>query len=255
LFFWVTLLSINAVLAFVTIKTLVGKPNQISALGILVLFHSLVALIYEIPIYLTYTTGLILVALIASWNVKKGRNIFPIFVLLLSGFGLYFHAAQPLNRGIDKVALNQKIDWSPTQLANTKILTDKTSAKTYDDILDLIEKCTNVTDRIAAIPLNPGFYFLSQRPSAFVFVNSAYGLVSQDQVQTNLMKMQSNRQPALIFYKEDDKYNTPYSVELMREAISDYIKVGILHEYEVYQRQGHTRASMCIISSAQNDKA
>ena len=245
LIFWTSLLLINLALFITVVRKLRDVQSPLPAVGILILFHSLVALFYEYHVYLTYTTGLILVGLLFTVSATKIRQLIAIGAILLSLNAILVPAGRPLDRGLTNIALNKKTSWTPTRLTTTGIFTDKNRAKYYNDIIRTIHLCSTPEDTIYAAPVNPAIYFLADRQPPFLFINSALGLTSDEDVDANVKIVRSSGQPALIINKEDDKYTTSYANDLLNQIAPLYKIIGNIGDLTFYHRLGHDSAEAC----------
>ena len=247
LWFWTSLSFINPVLFVLVFKKLRKNRGAFPAAGILILFHGLVALYFEIHIYLTYTTALILVGLLINIETQKTRKIVAIMAIALSVTAIAIPAGRPLDRGLTKIALNKMTSWTPTRVIGTSIYTDEKRALYYTKIMQTINACAGPEDNIFALPVNPAIYFLSNRQPPFIYINSALGLANDDDVQASIKVVQSSPQPALIIQKEDDKYMTDFADDLMQQIVPLYSKIGEINDLTFYQRNGHPKTSECRI--------
>lgn len=248
LIFWFTLLIINLVLSIVVLRNLTLAPSKPVVLGILVIFHSLVALIYEIPIYLFYSTGLIFVALL-TFNLNSIiRRLLVAVTTATSIFALAFHASQPLDRTYKNIALSKRVAWNTHILPTTTIKTNRQTSEFYEQILMSVESCALPSDTLYAFPYNPELYFLTRRRSAFKFINSIFGITQSTDLSNYIEAVKASDQPGLILHNTTDIHNTPNSDSLFAALAHLYVKRGQVDNLTVYQRKGHKMSDRCQIS-------
>ena len=113
--YWVLLFSlsvINGILLLVYIKRNEAKTVSTIALPLIASFYSVVAVHFQVPVYLYFTTGLSAVAVLWWMVVLKPRawiqGLAAGSVIFLLAVSLCCHAAQPLTRSIDDLLSGAK---------------------------------------------------------------------------------------------------------------------------------------------------
>ena len=102
--FWIAVLSLAPITAFLTVRALAAERQTGAARGhllpFLTSFYALAAVHFQIPVYVMYTAASSLMGLL--WFATPRSYSKPI-LLGLAGFlvtaGLYFQAGQPMTRG------------------------------------------------------------------------------------------------------------------------------------------------------------
>jgi hypothetical protein len=213
--------------------------NTNFALPVLAVFYAIVSIHFQIPIYLYYTVGLSLTALL--WMVADASRVKHValsLTLLLSAIGVYYHAGQPLSgRFIDiygghRTVMSLNNQQSSIHRASLKIEPDEN--RRYTDILSLIEAESRPDETIFALPTNAELYFLSGRRNPFRFYNSALGIGGPAELQ-KIKESIINHPPKLVIYRADDKYNTAYSQEIMRLVSERYDFLADVSGFAIYR--------------------
>jgi len=251
LIFWSSLLIAPLIIGINVLRTIISRTHLNSELPILASFFCLVAIHYEIPIYLLIPSGTALVGAMLTFQNARYRNFFGGFVILLGLSAIYHHAAQPLQRGLGPTAINQKMNVSYKPIPGTSIKVDKQEADLYAVLLNVIEKCTLPTDKIYAFPSHNEIYLLSNRDSAFRFIHSVHGLKSQHQVDETVKSILLSKTPSLIVHNTTDKYNTRFSDDLLERISLAYVKIEQVSPFAIYQRKQHSLASACATNGSE----
>jgi hypothetical protein len=209
------------------------------ALPIVAAFYGIVSIHFQIPIYLYYSAGLALVGIMYLLPLKSKVQYTALSLsLLLCGIAVFYHAGQPLSSrladlfgGVRNVmSLSQRVSSIPR--VSLKIEAD--DDKRYSAILKVIESETRPEDTIFALPTNAELYFLSGRRNPFRFYNTALGIRTESdlrQVKETIVA----RPPKLVLYRQDDKYNTDYSREVMQLVEERYHFLGQTSGFSVYR--------------------
>src|SRR5688572_573796 len=206
------------------------------ALPVLAVFYGIVSVHFQIPIYLYYTAGFSLAGLL--WITADSARLKYVVVsmaLLLSAIGIYYHAAQPLSgRFVDGGRTIMSLNNQPSSIQRATLKIDPAEARSYSEILNLIEAESRPDETIFALPTNAELYFLSGRRNPFRFYNSALGIgraADFEHVKETLI----NRPPKLVIYRPDDKYNTTYSREIIRLVSERYDFLANVSGFDVYR--------------------
>jgi hypothetical protein len=213
------------------------------ALPFLAVFYGIVSVHFQIPIYLYYTVSLSLAGLL--WMIPaESRLKYPMISLamLLSGLGVYYHAAQPLSGKMSDILGGNRtvasLAYDNSLLARNSLKIGSDDRMRYSELLQVIEREAEPDDTIFALPSSAELYFLSERRNPFRFYNSALGVKNEEE----LRKVQAtivNHPPKLVLYQADDKYNTAYSRRIMSLIKERYTFLGKTSGFEIYRaRQG-----------------
>ena len=251
LFFWISLVLAPMILGFVTLRQLARNPNEIPTLGLIASIYSLVAIHFQIPLYLFFCIPIVLLSLLLSIKSKKMQRATAGLILILSAMAVFGQAGQPITRGLAGISINERPVYEPDLVPNTSIIVPEQEAEKYQQVLDIIEKCSNPSDSIYAFPMNPEIYFLSKRKRAFDFIVSHIGFSSEKHFDDALAVINSDQAPALIFHDEDDKYNSALASELLEQAKPHYVEIAKITDWTVYLRKDHPKTLACMSFSTE----
>lgn len=245
LIYWMSLLLAPIGLGILVLRKLMKKDGAFPVIGVMALIYSLVSIHYEIPIYLNYSIGFVLLGILLTIENARSRKLFAIASIILSANAILFHAAQPLQRGYNGTAMNQRVHFEHRKVPNTSILVPTSESEKYTAVINLIEACSSASDTIYTFPMNPELYFLSGRKSAFDFIMSNLGLQTMDDVEASLKILTGANPPALIIQSENDKYNTALASALLNSAMPFYVKIDQIDEWTIYQHKMHVQRPAC----------
>ena len=210
-------------------------------------FYALVSLHYQLPIYLFYTVGLSLTAvlLLTAESNSSTRRIDGGYLNMIAGVALYYQAAMPVTRPFRGIVAGERrfpATLLPSPVAG--IYVDTAEAQLYESLLRLIDHETQPGDTIFALPMNTELYFLGRRTNPFRFYNTAVGIRSTADLDSVLQVIRCHP-PMLVFYDPTDKYNTPASVRIADTVRRQYEKLAQVPPFEVFRarRDSRDRAS------------
>jgi hypothetical protein len=241
------LLLISAVLGVLLFRALVrGGGSSNHPLPVIATFYALVSLHYQVPIYLFYTAGLSLAAiLLLTAESSTGTRWLGIAVsTMIGGAALYYQAAMPLSRHLQGMVTGERrFPLTPLSSPVAGIHVEAAEAQLYESLVRLIERETEPGDTIFALPMNPELYFLGRRTNPFRFYNTAVGIRSSADLDS-VMRVIRCRPPKLVFYDPADKYNTPASVRIAGVLETQYEKLPRVAPFEVFRAKSGNRAVM-----------
>lgn len=247
--FWAVLTLVAMAHGFLVLRALsrTGKTGPaLHPLPFLTVFYAVVSVQYQIPIYLFFTVGISLAGLL--WMTAGGsswRRHLPVaLACALSAVGLYYHAAQPLSRGLSGTFLGERIALEPARgLDRASLWMEAADVRLYTHLVELVEREVGPEETILAIPLNPELYFLTRRRNPFRFYNSALGVRNDDDLLEAWGTL-ARAPPRLVFYQPGDKYNTPYSLKIMRFVKPRYELLEMRGGFEIYRYPAATNKSL-----------
>ena len=241
------LLLIAALLGVLLFRTLVrGSRSSIHPLPVIATFYALVSLHYQLPIYLFYTVGLSLAAvLLLTAESNAGTRAFTLGVsTVIAGVALYYQAAMPLTRHLQgTVAGERRFPATPLPSPVAGIYVDAADAQLYQSLVRLIDRETRPDDTIFALPTNAELYFLGRRTNPFRFYNTAFGIRSNADLDAVLQVIRCHP-PKLIIYDPTDKYNTPASVRIAGTLGMRYEKLARVPPFEVFRARSDSLPAM-----------
>lgn len=216
-----------------------GLRHLTYALPIVSMFYGIVSIHFQIPIYLYYTTGFSLIGLL--WLVPRKfwtQHSALIASLALSGIAIFYHAGQPLSGRFSVLFGGQRnvlsLDQALSSLPRVSLKISPEEDAQYSHLLKIIESETQPNDTIFAMPTNAELYFLSGRRNPFRFYNTALGVRNGIDLK-NVEETIVVDPPRLIVYRPDDKYNTPYSREIIRFVKERYDLLEESGGFEIYR--------------------
>ena len=237
---WLGLLSLTGVLGLTLLRSLLRSSAHpdVHPLPLIALFYSTISVHYQLPIYLFYTAGLSLTAVL--WLTTKPTTTTRIPALCcaatLAAIALSYQAAMPLSRGLEGIVAGERRPLAPLRLARTGLYVDAEEAARYQRHIDLIEQETQPGDSIFVLPGNAELYFLAQRSNPFRFYNTALGIRSSADLDSVLSVLKCHP-PKLVFYNSTDKYNTAASARIGRFLQGRYEQLASLPPFEVFRRR------------------
>ena len=189
-------------------------------LPVMAAFFSVTALHFQIPIYLTYTSGLSLVALLwlAAPARRFGRRVAVTAVLAAATVAVGWQAAQPVSGTLADIVAGKTRPLTDPGLPRASLWMEPEEADTYRRLLLAIDRSAAEDAPILTLPMNPEIYFLSKRHAPVRFYATALGLRDGDDVANALSEMAA-LPPAMIVHRPDDKYNT-----VLSDALLDALK-------------------------------
>ncbi len=239
--FWLGLILLAPVLSYLTLRGLWRGGRETGArpylVPVLALFYGLVAVHFQIPIYLMYPAAILLAGLLWIAPAGPGRAGVPVagFAILLSAVGLYFHAGQPLDRGMSGIVTGVRTPVSAAPgLARAGLRLDFGNAAIYRSLIDLIRREVPPGGSILALPFNPELYFLSRRRNPTRFFNSAIGIRTNEDMYAILESLRRDP-PLLVFYRPKDKYVTGHAERIMETVRAGYEKLSPRSGFEIYR--------------------
>jgi hypothetical protein len=250
-----TLLSFDPVMTingfYWTVLTLAGLANGARllarivrrgwhddlALPAIATFYALVSLYLEGPMYLYYSAGLSIVAVL--WQLKPGRLssvLGSTSAALVAFTAIVFHAGQPFAltghqtlNGTRLTQFHQQVD-GPDRSGFRMSVADR---DTYSSIVRLIQQHSQPGDEIFAFPNDAELYFLANRRNPVRYYNSALGLQRPGDLQATIDRL-DRATPRVVLFRPADKYNNDASARLIDVVRQRYIKIDTIAGLEVY---------------------
>jgi len=243
--FFACLLLISALLGVLLFRALVrGSPSSNHPLPVIATFYALVSLHYQVPIYLFYTVGLSLAAiLLLSAESNAGtRRLTLAFSAVIAAVALYYQAAMPLSRHLQGMVAGER-RFPVTALSSpvAGIYVEAAEAQQYQSLVRLINRETQPGDTIFALPMNPELYFLGRRSNPFRFYNTAVGIRSSADLDSVLQVIRC-QPPKLVLYDPTDKYNTPASLRIAGVLGTQYERLARVPPFEVFRARSDSLA-------------
>ena len=232
------LLLVSALLGVLVLRMLArGGRSGIHPLPVIATFYSLVSLHYQLPIYLFFTVGLSLAAiLLLTVEMRSATRLSMMATATaIAAVALFYQAAMPLTGHLQgTVAGERHLPKVPLPFAVAGIYVDPAEAQLYRTLVRLIDHETQPGDTIFALPTNAELYFLGRRTNPFKFYNTALGIRSITVLDSVLHVIRCHP-PKLVFYDPTDKYNTPASVRIASFLGTRYERLARVPPFEVFR--------------------
>ena len=246
--FWVSAVLLSGVTGWLVLRSLLRDGRQgrgFQPLPFLAMFCALVSVHFQTAIYLSFSLPLTLAALLwltadtAEWRSWASIGL----TVLLTVVGLFFHAGQPLSRGVAGIAVGQRVasvvshepHWAGLRI-------DAASHKAYARTVALIHRQSAPHEAILVLPMNPELYFLADRRNPFDFFSTALSVRDDARLGAVLAQI-AEAPPRLVLYRRDDKYNTRSSLAIMDHVRQQYVALGRVGDFEVYRFEGSLRGT------------
>lgn len=237
--FWLTLILLPLVNGVVVLRRLQLGTLPFGASGALLWcasFYSLVALHYQISIYLFYASGLNAAALAAlAISVRPfPRAMVSAILVGVSAIALYFHAGQSVLRGIEGTMRGERgAEVVACGLPHCSLRLEPRDAHVYRELVERIETHSVPGDCILALPSDAELYFITERCNPTRFFNSALGLRTEADVAALLLQLES-RPPAMLIYQPGDKYNSDLTQQAVMQLRGLYSNHERIESFELY---------------------
>ena len=230
---WVVLTLMGVIVGLVLLRSLARSKGKPAALPVLAVFYALVSVHYQIPIYLTYSAGLSLVALL--W-LARGTRVAAVLTIAIAAVAVWFHAGQPLSRGVGGLTDGHRIALDePKQLPRVGLRVERSDVELYTAVLGLIARESSPGSAILAVPSHAELYFLGERRNPFRFFNTALGIRTPEELAHVLSTIERDP-PALVFHDPEDKYNTAASHAIMQQVEATYEPLPGIGPFRVFRR-------------------
>jgi hypothetical protein len=239
--YWAVLPALSAINGWLILRGLrSGIDTRELILPVLASFHALTALLLEGPLYLYYSVGLSLLAVLwfASAGSRPMRWAWSLTTAAVTVVAVMFHAGQSRDRTPVQMLQGQRISdvWASGAggLDRARFRLDAADRDAYRRLVGLIEAQTAAEDSILAIPNDAELYFLARRRNPFRFYNSALGIKSAADLEQVLGELHAHP-PRLVVFRPDDKYNNEASRRVMALVKSRYVQLDTTEGREIYR--------------------
>jgi hypothetical protein len=237
--YWIVLPLLSALNGVLTIRALRRDRDSAGlAIPVLAAFYSLIVLHMQNPIYLYFTVGLTLTAVL--WTVGHSRlavrGVWACLTILLTVVAVGSHAAQPYTRTPIELLAGQRTDLviDDCSLPRCGLRLNPASVEPYRKLVALIQKEVPPGSPIAAFPSDAQLYFLADRRNPFRFYNSAMGVLDAAGVEHTLAIIWREA-PRIITFRPSDKYNGATTQAVMARVRNSYELVSTIDGVEVYR--------------------
>lgn len=188
-----------------------GGRTALAPLPFLAPFYAVIALHYQIPIYLILSLATTMIALLwMALSLPSGPRL--AVVLGLTGMGAVavgYHAGQDPSRMVyDLLDGTQSTQVAVPEIPRLRLRIDPEGRDFYLKLLARIEAETAPGEAIFVAPSSAELYFLSARRNPTRFFNSALGLADATAARELAARLRETP-PRLLLYDLGDKYTTP----------------------------------------------
>lgn len=210
-------------------------PSRVHPLPFVAPFWALVAIHYQIPVYLFFAFPVV----VAAYLFHARGPVASFLVAFLCVWGLVFHAGQPLDRGwwntIDGVrfAVDTEAD-----LPRVSLQIPAEDAAHYQAVISYLDGNASADEPLMTIPMHPELNFMLDRKSPVPYYGTPLGLRSPADVDAS-MRLLRDAAPLFVVHRPGDKYMTPLSQDLLtrvREVSPAPVTRG---PFEIYRLPAH----------------
>jgi hypothetical protein len=216
--YWVLLPLLPVINGISVIRQLRRRASiQHLVLPIIAAFYSVVSIHYQIPIYLYYSAGICLAAVL--WQQAIGRSLSSVAHVVLAtlvvAVAIGSHAGQSYRRHATDILQGARRPLpAGGGLDRASLNLDRHDMDTYGALVSLIRSHAPPGATILAIPSDAELYFLSDRRNPFSFYNTALGIRTTDDL-AHVLETVRTEPPHVVTFRPDDKYNTTASRQIM----------------------------------------
>jgi len=235
--FW-TVLPLLAAINGVLVLTAAQERNpQMNALPILSAFYAVSSLYMQDAIYLFFSAGLSLTAILwwLSAQRRTARIVGACAATILSAIAVAFHAGQPATRSNIELlrGVNVLSGRSTAPLTRASLRLDALEQSAYPDLVKVIEANVAPGAPIFAVPNDSTLYFLTQRTNPFGFYNTGLSIQNTNELNAVLDRLRTEP-PRLVTFRPDDQYNNWSSRAVMEYVRKHYDRIDVVGGVEVY---------------------
>jgi hypothetical protein len=247
---WLVLLALPAAVGLTAVllwRRRLSAPDA-APLPPLLLFAPFVALVavhFQIPVYLFFALAALWLALLSV----AGRAVQALAALSLL-LTLGTQAAQPLTRPLAAVVAGHRVALdAPQGLPRASLAMQADEQALYRALLAAIAEHTTQAQPILALPMNPELYFLADRQPPVRFFAAQLGLATPADLQAALAAVAADP-PVLLIHRPDDKYNGPLSDALLAELLPHYRELAPIGPFRLYLRSTSSASRAAVEAGA-----
>ncbi len=235
--FWVVVPLLAAINGVLTLTAGQDRNTEIHALPILSAFYAVSTLYLQDAIYLFFSAGLSLAAVLwwLSSRSRTARILGAAAATFLSTVAVVFHAGQPASRSNIELlrGVNVLSGRSTAPLQRASLRLDAVQQSSYAALVNVIETKVAPGAPIFAVPNDATLYFLSRRPNPFRFYNTGLSIQNMDELNAVLDRLRTEP-PRLVTFRPADQYNTWSSRAVMAYIRKHYDRIDVVGGVEVY---------------------
>lgn len=238
-FLWLALLSAPLFLGIILLRNALRRGEEAFAhpLPIMASFFALVAVHYQIPIYLWFGIAPVLLALLWFGSDRHPR-LTDGLLLSLAAIALLFQAGQPLSRGLAGIIKGERVALdAPEGLPRASLKMERSDQRLFTALLRRIESEARPGEALFTLPMDPELNFLTGRRAPVPYYATPLGLRSKADVVDTLERL-SGAAPLFVVYRREDKYLTPLTQDLLREIRRRDSVPEVFGPFELYRLPG-----------------
>jgi hypothetical protein len=235
--FWAVLPLLPAINGVLILKAGRDRNTEMNALPILSAFYAVSSLYMQDTIYLFFSAGLSLTAVLwwLSAQPRMARILGAAAATVLSIVALAFHAGQPSTRSnLELLRGNNVLSGRSTApLDRASLRLDALEQPPYPALVKVIEATVAPGASMFAMPNDATLYFLSRRTNPFGFYNTGLSILDTKQLDAVLDRLRTDP-PRLVTFRPADQYNNWSSRALMEYIRKHYDRIDTVGGVEIY---------------------
>jgi hypothetical protein len=229
----VTILMVPATLAICVRYAYSTKElSGIEALPIIAPFWAVVAVHYQIPIYLFFVLPVVVAALL--FQGPKPASVASVWFVVV--WAVVFQAGQPLSRNyVEMIAGARAEHMIPADLPRVSMKIPAQDREVFASVIERIEAIARPDEPLMTLPMDPELNFMTGRPTPQNYYGTPLGLQTESDVAHSLDRLVAAA-PIFVVVRRDDKYLTPLSIRLLEEVRSmspDPVSIGPFDLYRL----------------------
>jgi hypothetical protein len=216
-FLWLSLLAAPPVLGVLVSWDLVrrGRTAPLHPLPVLSLFFALVAIHYEISMYLWFAISPVLLALLRYGSRFEIPSV--ALALLLSTTALLFQAGQPVSRGFLEMLRGDRFPLDAQEgLPRARLQMERADQELFRSVIARIEAEARPGEPLYTLPMDPELNFLTGRRSPVDYYGTPLGLRNPADVDDSMKRLREAA-PLFVVHRREDKYSSRLSDSLLSE--------------------------------------
>jgi hypothetical protein len=209
---------------------------RMEPLPVLALSYGIVAVHYEIPIYLIFTLAPTLTALLFLSDSKfKRRN--TMVALAVSAVLLYYHAGQPQERGVLGILRGTRLPSEACDFPHCSLRVGHEVNVRYAKLYQILRPLLAGGASFYAFPYNPELFFLLDVPPHMGGYHFVMDVRSREELD-HLIRVFDEDPPKVIVVDMTDKAVDGYAHELWSRIANRYEHIGQVDTVEVLRLRG-----------------
>jgi hypothetical protein len=234
--YWIVLTLAGTFIGAFALRCLV-RERTVHPLIVLAVSSGVNSLFNQIPIYLYYSLTLFVPAALLFPSSGRRRFAMTAGAAALSLTAIWYHAAQPLSRGMSGTIAGERIGTVPTEIPRAGLWSDPADGAVYRTILGIIERDTKPGDPIFAFPDDPEFYYLSERRNPFPFFTTAIYVRNAADAE-GVIDVLRRARPRIIVFAPEDKNRMPPVEPVVSFVHDHWTLIARAGRFEVYRLGG-----------------